>query len=61
MSASVSTGLTKVAKRLETPRKISLVGDVSGFNYFDGSADIDIPANATLITNTEIEEMLSNG
>ena len=50
-----------MAKRLETPRKIAISGDVSGSEYFDGSRDIDIETRAILITNYDIEEMMANG
>lgn len=50
-----------MAKRLETPRKIAISGDVSGAEYFDGSRDIDIETRAILISNSDIEEMMANG
>lgn len=61
MSANVTSGSVKSARKLETPRRIGLIGDIHGFNYFDGSADIDIHTNATIISNVEIEEMIANG
>ncbi len=46
------------ADRLSNPRKITLINEVSGWNEFDGSQDIEIYTTVGKITNTELEEML---
>ena len=65
ISTSIAEGgsgrVAYMAKRLETPRRIAISGDVSGSEYFDGSRDIDIETRAILITNYDIEEMMANG
>ena len=61
VAAEITKGSVRSAKKLETPRRIGLIGDIHGYNYFDGSEDIDITTNATVISNIEIEEMFANG
>jgi len=46
------------AEKLETPRRVSLGGDVSGNVLFDGSEDVLIEASVNIIPNDEIKEML---
>lgn len=40
--ADACSGNSSTAKRLETPRKITLTGDAQATAYFDGSADITL-------------------
>lgn len=51
-------GIAREAEKLSTPRLITLSGAVNGRAAFDGSADIEIVAEANAITNIELEEML---
>lgn len=51
-------GVAASAEKLETPRKVSLGGDVNGNVMFDGSEDVTIEASVSVIPNDEIKEML---
>ena len=46
------------ADRLSEARAIEISGEASGIGYFDGSQDLNIYANVSHITNTELEAML---
>ena len=46
------------AERLEEARMIALTGNASGYTYFDGSTNVEIPVTIPAITNLELEELL---
>lgn len=47
------TGVANAAKKLETPRAITLAGDVTGITNFDGSADVTINTTAKAASTTQ--------